>query len=153
MQRTPWNKALNLLARRERSRQELAQRISQSFPELDPEELESVLVRLQDTGLQSDERFTESWVRARYQQGKGPIRIRYELREKGVAEHLAERFIESEEFDWYRCAEQQVGKKAPAGELDFPAKAKLHRFLSYRGFTSDQIEYAIEAHQRQQNLA
>lgn len=143
MKATPWNHALNLLARRERSQQELTDRIQQKFPDLDSAELERLLIRLEESGLQSDQRFTESWIRARYQQGKGPVRIRHELREKGINESAAELYMGEDQFDWFQSAADVAQRKQPSSSLDFNDKGKLYRFLSYRGFTQAQIEHAL----------
>ncbi|HVL00870.1 MAG TPA: regulatory protein RecX, partial [Dongiaceae bacterium] len=74
--------ALQLLSRREHSLHELQQKLAGEHAE---EDLTAVLTQLVDAGLQSDRRFADVWVRHRSQQGFGPIRIRGELRQKGIA--------------------------------------------------------------------
>ena len=46
--------------------------------------MRDAVAQLVDDGLQSDERFTEAFVRSRINQGKGPARIRADLRERGI---------------------------------------------------------------------
>jgi len=86
-------KAMDLLARREHSEQELRQKLKSREYAYDAIE-EAVQSLLRD-GLLSDERFTESYVNHRYNAGMGPVKIRYELRQKGVSDALAEEYIEA----------------------------------------------------------
>jgi len=148
MQQTPWNHALNMLARRECSRHEVEAKLQRKF-DINPDELDALLDRLIQTGLQSDKRFAESWVRAKFNQGKGPNRIRMELRQKGVSNDLVERSLAEPGFDWFQSAEQLANKKLGTLDSDEPMdaqkKAKLYRFLSYRGFDRDQIDHAIDS--------
>ena len=71
-----------MLARREHSRRELTQKLTEkSFEKADIEELLNEFVAL---NWQSDQRFAESYSRSRLRNGYGPIRIQYELRERGI---------------------------------------------------------------------
>ena len=73
--------AMDFLARREHSEQELRQKLKARADDAD--EVEAALHKLKDEGLQSDERFTEAYVHHRVNAGIGPLKIRYELRQKG----------------------------------------------------------------------
>jgi regulatory protein len=105
-----------------------------------------VIEDLRESGLVSDARFTEVFVRSHASRGHGPIRIRYELRELGVLPDLIESSIHSAEFDWAMLAgevrQRKFGEKAPP---DYAARAKQMRFLQYRGFSTDQIRAAFAA--------
>ena len=57
--------AMNALGRREHSSHELKQKLQQRFKEASLDEIDQVLGRLQSQNLQSDERFTEMFVRSR----------------------------------------------------------------------------------------
>jgi len=92
-------------------------------------------------GLQSDERFTESYIHHRIDRGYGPLRIRRELQERGVGEDLLEAALDSLETDWHQAAalvrEKKFGSAPPS---DFKEQSRQSRFLQYRGFSGEQIE-------------
>ena len=76
-------KAMDLLARREHARGELLSKLEKAGFESNVA-LDAILT-LESENLQSDARFAEAFVRSRFNQGKGPVRIRQELRERDVA--------------------------------------------------------------------
>jgi regulatory protein len=131
--------ALRLLARREHSRLELRHKLLvRNFTET---AVESVVARLVDSGLLSDQRFAEVYARSRFERGYGPLRIRAELDERGVGAGLAERALADLCCPWVESAQRQrskrFGRRLPG---DFRDRAKQMRFLRQRGFTSDQIQ-------------
>jgi len=134
---------MNYLARREHSASELCDKLSARCE--DPRVVRQVVEQLSEQGLQSDQRFVESFVRSRFQQGKGPLRIVQELRHKGVCEQLVERELAEFGVDWQQLARdvriKRFGTKPPE---DLKARAKQLRFLQYRGFTSEQAYTALE---------
>lgn len=79
--------ALRLLATRERSAAEIRARLRRRG--YGPEAIIAVLDRLQETGLQSDERFSERYAADAGARGLASRRIRTELRTKGIDEELA----------------------------------------------------------------
>ena len=137
-------KAVALLARREHSTAELARKLAQKG--IDKVVVDDVVDKLSSKGLVSDERFAESFVRYRASRGYGPMRIRLELAERGIeasriAEHLAQTPLH-----WNEIAATVRQRKFGAGLPDsFAGRAKQTRFLQYRGFTSDQIRYALQS--------
>lgn len=133
--------AITLLSRREYSARELQQKLAASWP---PEAVAVVLQGLQAQGLQSDERFARIWTRHRLLQGYGPVRIQVELRQKGVAGELIQQCLADEDFDWFEQARQVWQRRfGGKGTPDAREKARQMRFLQYRGFTGDQIRYAL----------
>jgi regulatory protein len=81
-------KALRLLAVRERSSVELKQRLRQAG--FGPDVIEAVLDRLRETGLQDDARFAERYAtEASIGRGYAGRRIRGELMRKGIGRDLA----------------------------------------------------------------
>jgi len=142
--------AMNLLARREQSARELREKLQRRFagPDLPPEALEpmieAVLDKLAKDNLQSDERFTEAFVTMRKRQGKGPLRIDQELRQKGVVGALIDAHLDSADEEWWALAQETKARRfgeQPAETLK--EKARQVRFLQYRGFTSDQVRAAV----------
>lgn len=134
--------AMNFLAMREHSAAELRQKLQKKFdaPELITAAVDDLTIR----NLQSDERFTEAFVKMRVRQGKGPVRILYELTEKGIAKDLASSFIDQDDNIWIDIAkeicERRFGDLSPT---DQKAKGRIIRFLHYRGFTSSHIQRAL----------
>lgn len=134
--------AMNLLARREHSRKELHQKLSLRF-EAEPL-IMATLDNLAERNLQSDERFAEAFVRMRRGQGKGPIRIAHELREKGVASFFIETLIDETDSEWLELAQSVRTKRFGSVPPSSPGeKAKQIRFLQYRGFNQLQIQKII----------
>tara|TARA_R110001583_G_scaffold34551_4_gene115912 strand:- start:3039 stop:3530 length:492 start_codon:yes stop_codon:yes gene_type:complete len=136
--------ALIMLSRREYSRAGLEQRLGRV--EGSESLLPALLEQLQQQGLQSDLRYTESLLRSRINRGQGPVRIAQELRHKGLADQLSDEVMSSCEQDWFELArtvrERRFGLEPPQ---DRQAEAKQWRFLLYRGFTSEQARYAMRA--------
>jgi len=130
--------ALRLLARREHSRRELSQKLSARG--WGRAQIRAVLDALVERGYQSDARFAESYVRARVDRGYGPLRIRAELRERGIEEGIVESVLHEYADAWpERLAavrEKRFGGEVPA---DFHERARQTRFLVQRGFSLEQI--------------
>ena len=132
-------KAMDFLARREHSRKELAAKLAQRFPDCQ-QEIASVLERLADECLQSDQRFAESYLRMRANSGFGPARIRLELRDRGVADTLVNGAFNDCGFDWYEQLQCVYQKKfAGVPPEDRRELAKRQRFLHHRGFDAEII--------------
>ncbi len=131
-------KACDFLARREHSRKELAHKLKRACD--DESLIEELLDKLADEGLQSDERFAESFIHHRYNKGQGPMKIQQELQQRGVSSELFEGFLYSEKYDWYEMAEQtRLKKYGEAIPKDYQTKAKQSRFLYSRGFNGEII--------------
>ena len=137
-------KAMDLLASREHGRAELLRKLGKAG--FDSEIAADAVDRLQDEGLQSDRRFVENFVQSRIGQGKGPVRIRSELGERGMSPGLVDEVIEEQAADWHAMAlEVRKRKFGPQRPSDFAEKARQMRFLQYRGFEPDQIQDAVSA--------
>lgn len=134
--------AMDLLARREHSRRELVNKLK--IRGFEGEEVEAYLDRLAERDLQSDERFAQSYVRMRSGSGYGQRRITQELTQKGIAESKISQIYEEMELDWYQIALEIWQKKynqLPGNDLKL--KAKQSRFLQYRGFDFDIINWVF----------
>ena len=131
-------RALDLLARREHSAQELQQKLrARGF---DHQTITDVVRGLTAEGLLSDERFVEAFIDSRVNKGYGPLRIRSELQERGIGEALIARHLDEAERDWPARIEAVRRKRFGAGlPEEYKAQAQQMRFLQYRGFGSEQI--------------
>jgi len=103
-----------------------------------------VAAGLQAERLLSDDRFVEMLIRARRRRGYGPVRIRRELQEKGVADDVIGRWLDVGSHDWTEEVKRVRQRKYGAGmPKSMSERAKQARFLQYRGFTFDQIQQAL----------
>ncbi len=104
-----------------------------------------VVAEFQQAGIQSDARFAEMKVRSGIAKGQGPARIKAECQQFSIEESLLEQAMVENETDWYALAGQvrrkRFGLKPPASDKE---KFKQIRFLQYRGFYSDHIQYAFD---------
>ena len=144
-----FNKACDYLSRRDHSEHELRKKLRRKFSEASLDEINSVIERLQKLGFQSDERFTESFVRTKYFSKNGPVKIQYELKRKGIKKK-----IDMDELDFDETA-LSFAKVRYAGQLEkydkydreekLKLKEKMYRGLAGRGFKYDTIKKVISA--------
>ena len=135
---------MDLLARREHTRAELVRKLKQrgAVAEL----LDPALDELEADGLQCDQRYADAFVRSRVGRGQGPVRIRHELGQRGVATDLAETALAEADTDWDAlAAEVRHGRFGAALPGDFRERARQARFLTYRGFSAEQVRHALES--------
>ncbi|PIE24959.1 MAG: recombinase RecA [Neptuniibacter caesariensis] len=137
-------KAIDLLSRREYSKAELALKFERLASQ---QTSEAVLHRLEELGYQSEQRFVESFVRMRVSQGHGLVRIRFDLSRKGITDDLLNEVLEGLNIDWYGQARELYARKYtdPLDVKDYKGKAKRMRFMAQRGYTMDEIHYAMDA--------
>ena len=130
--------AMDLLARREHGRVELTRKLRQRGA---PQELiDGALDRLAEEGLLSESRYLETFVASRARAGYGPVRIREELAQRGLPRPSIEQALSEAEVDWGEQL-RELWQRKFAGQLpeDMREKAKQARFLTYRGFSQEQI--------------
>jgi len=131
-----------LLARREHARTELGRKLSQrGFSE---SHVREVLDTLEAENLLSDRRFTDSFVQQRMARGQGPLKIRHELRERGVSADLATQSIDAVRQSWCEQAlaarHKRFGTEQPE---DIRERSRQARFLAQRGFEQEHIRFAL----------
>jgi regulatory protein len=134
-------KAIRLLARREHTRAELDKKLSAYGT---PEEISIVLDQLQQSGLLSDARFAESYLRSKASR-LGVARLRYALRNKGVSSEAVEASLAGSdlpsELERARALWQRKFGELPVDSSEWARQA---RFLQARGFTSDVIRRLLK---------
>lgn len=106
--------------------------------------MREVLDSLEAEKLLSDRRFTESFVQQRMARGQGPLKIRHELRERGVSADLATQAIDAARQSWCEQAlaarHKRFGTEAPE---DIRERSRQARFLAQRGFEQEHIRFAL----------
>ena len=131
-----YNKALDLLSRREHSRKELYLKLTKRFES--KEDINLTLNRLEEKNLLSNSRFAEEYVQARRKKGFGPIKISAELEKRGINESLISNEIEKFD-DWEDLATLSFKKRFPDGvSEDFK---KLQKPVSYTHLTLPTTPY------------
>jgi regulatory protein len=137
-------KAMDYLARREYGHEELVSKLGTAG--FDADIAQEVVGVLRDENLQSDQRFAESFVQSRISQGKGPVRIRQELKERGIRSDVVIDVLDNTGEDWFALAVGiRVKKFGSAVPPDFTEKARQMRFLQYRGFEQEHIQSAVQS--------
>jgi len=136
------NKALAMLARREHSRAELQAKLNAAgFPQ---PIIVATVSALEREGWLSDERFTDAFIRVRRERGYGPVRIRAELRARGVSDELIDQRLDLRDPAWLRPLEQVWSKRFRARQgADLAERARQQRFFQARGYTTEQIHAVI----------
>ena len=140
-QRTPYEEAIALLARREYTRSELEERLLRH--EHPPEEVSALLDRLAEDNLQSDARFVEHFVRSRIARLQGPRKISAELSGRGVERDMIAQALEESAADWTSLATEALHRRFDGPGDDMKARAKRQRFLASRGFDGQQCSSAM----------
>jgi len=136
--------ALNLLARREHSLKELKTKLQKRYSDSCCGLIDDILCVIKEDNLQSDCRFAESFIRSRVNKGQGQYRIESELQQRGVTENDIYWAFQQEPIDWLQLARNVTHKRfGETPPLDLKERAQRCRFLQYRGFSNDQIEYAL----------
>ena len=134
-------RALRHLARRDHSRAELARKLAAHGA---PDEIEAVIARMGELGLQSDSRYAEAFVRGKASRF-GASRLRRELAHRGIDRDLIDEAITSE------CVESETERARAVLRSRFydpPADARewarQARFLQTRGFAPDLIRKLLK---------
>lgn len=135
-------KAMDYLARREHSSQQLFNKLIQKgFTTL---EVESTIEWLQSQGLQSDQRFAEHYVFYRSQSGFGPLRVVAELKDYGIDASIIDMVVHQADIPWHLHLQAAWEKKYGHVErFGSKAYAAQLRFLLQRGFSSEAIHLCI----------
>ena len=122
--------------RREHSQLELLTKLQ--IKGFDISAINDSLLILIEQNYQSDERFSEAFILMRYNQGKGPLKIASELKQRGINK------FNLDVFDWFKLAKEVRNKKfGDTPPQDFKDQAKQKRFLQSRGFGFDEINEAF----------
>ena len=136
---------MDFLARREHSFFELKHKLESKFPEADSSIIENVINILCSKNLQSDARFTESYVYWKKKRGFGYLNIRANLKAKHIKDSIIDSYLFVDD-DWHEIAANLVKRRiSQLGVINFDSQdyRKLVRYLQTRGFKDSEIRTAI----------
>jgi regulatory protein len=139
--------AFRLLSYRQRSIQEVNQRLKQKG--LSAGIIKKTVRYLSELGYLNDEEFAASWIRTKMQLRPAGIYLwRTQLRQKGIAEGIIDKTINNEaaQYDEYAAAKRLAGSRRNRYKALAPQKAKkrLYDYLRRRGFSQDVVFQAIK---------
>lgn len=114
---------------------------------LDPSQIDAILEKLIEEGFLNETRFAEAFVRGRFTLKKwGRVRIRQELKMRDIPEHIIRKALDLIDGDEYWAVLKYLAarKWKLTQELnELKKKAKVQRFLVFRGFENDLIRDVI----------
>lgn len=135
------SRAIRLLARREHTRAELANKLAAYGTQ---EEIDAVIAELQACHLQSDARFAEGYVQAQAAR-LGTLRLRHTMLTKGLDRELVESYLAVANMpDDLARARSLWDRKFGAVPANAKEWARQARFLQARGFASDTIRRLLK---------
>jgi regulatory protein len=141
-------RALDYLAHKPRTETEVRRKLRENA--YTEPVIASVVERLHELRYLDDARYAEQYVERRFaSKGYGPVRIRQELRKRGIDRHLAEAAVDDFFADQRTLptAREKAEKRWPRiAREDDPRKRrdKLYRYLKRRGYTYDTIRVVID---------
>ena len=135
-------KILDLLSRREHSKYELVLKLERRVDSSD--KLLKEIDKLSDQNLQSDERFSESYIRSRYNSGFGPSRIKYDLSKRRVAESIINDAFREIDLNWgEKLKKENIKKYGNENPKNMQELSKRTKFFVQRGFDQEMIRKII----------
>ena len=143
--RRAFNSALNSLDYRDHSEREIRTKLLKKH---DPEFVEEAVEKLIDLGLIDDERYAENYARELFEHKKyGKIRIKNELRVRGIASDIAnyavDSLFEKEEPDNIQRIVDIIAKKYYNKMNDEVGRKKAFSALQRMGYSFSDIREAM----------
>lgn len=136
------HKALSWLTRRDYSEVELRRRLQQLGGL--SEDIEQVITWCKSYDYLNQQRYINMLVRSRVNRGYGFNYIAQECKQHNIAIDELQHGLAELNIDWYALAKRVYIKKyADNAIIDYKDKMKRMAYLQRRGFTHDQIHYAL----------
>ncbi|AHG21298.1 recombinase RecX [Chania multitudinisentens RB-25] len=108
---------------------------------IDPALIEQVIAYCYQHRWLDDRRFASSFISGRSRKGYGAQRIRSELLQKGVEKEIVQAALAACDIDWCEQAKQVAQRKfGDPLPQEWQGKAKVQRYLLYRGFFQEEIQ-------------
>ena len=135
-------KLLDLLSRREHSKYELILKLKRRVESV--EKLKEELNKLSEEKLQSDLRFSESYIRSRYNSGFGTTRIKYDLSLRKVSDSIIINAFDQADLNWTEKLKKENTKKYGVDKSkNMQELSKRIKFFVQRGFEKEMIRKVI----------
>jgi regulatory protein len=137
------DRAVRFLSYRPRSISEIRRNLAQK--DVPDSVIDEVIMRLENLGYVDDLAFARFWVENRDEfKPRGPLALRQELRQKGIANKLIEQVLADVDFfdAAYRAAHKKIPRWRGLNRLTF--KQKLYPYLARQGFQSGTIQDVID---------
>ena len=141
-------KAFNFIGYRPRSTEEVRIRLSREY--YSKEAIERVILRLIELDMLDDRKFAQEFTEGRLRnKGYGPMRIRQDLRRKGIPTEIIEAeitsaFKETAPADLAAISAEKIFGRLSRLSDTHVRKKKLSDYLLRRGFNYDQMNLAFE---------
>lgn len=138
-------KGVELLSYRPRSRAEIRRRLAKK--QVTDATIESALERLESLGYVDDRQFARFWIENRLRfKPRGPQALRYELRQKGIAESIISDLLDELVDEHAAAHDAATGRiRRLRGTNRFTFRRKLTAYLQRRGFSYSVSSSVIDA--------
>ncbi len=114
---------------------------------LDDEDVERILEKLQDERFIDDQRYASFFVKDKFKINQwGKVKIAYMLRQKGIRENdIQEALNQIDEDTYFQCCAALIQRKSASLKEKnlFARKGKLYKFAAGRGFEPDLIQRVL----------
>lgn len=143
-------RAMRLLSQRDYSEQEMRRKLTMHSPfhrskekiSIPQETVDKIIEYCYQHNWLNDFQFTQRFIIIRSRKGYGPQRIQSELQQKGIKLEDICRALSECDVDWFKMAKNLSTRRFGSSLFtDWKEKSKVHRYLSYRGFRQDEIQY------------
>ncbi|GAB7218461.1 recombination regulator RecX [Vibrio comitans] len=136
--------ALDLLSRSEYGRYELQQKLLNKGFELS--DIDEAIEFCREHHYLDDLRYAKDQIKQHVEKGHGERRIRQDLHVKHVRIEVIVQALAEEPQNWFELAKLSVKKYFEEdAAIESHEYSKQVRFLQYRGFSSEQIQYALNS--------
>lgn len=134
--------ALNWLSRRDYSESQLSQRLARQGAEAGA--IAQVIAWCKAENYLNQQRFISMLLRSRANKGYGLAYIVQECRQQNISRDQVEQCAAELEIDWFALAQQQYQKKyGQTAVTEYKDKFKRMAYMQRRGFSNEQIQFAI----------
>ena len=134
------NIAFRLLKYRDRSEKEIVNRLKKK--KVSREVIEKVIAELKSLSLLDDRKFAKSWIQERIRKGYGLLKIKVELKEKGIDQDLLKDLLQDINKDaWVLPQIRELAQKRikKYNKIDLNVKRKILSYLVRRGFPYEKV--------------
>ncbi|ASG67141.1 RecX family transcriptional regulator [Francisella halioticida] len=140
------NYLLYLLAKQDYSRKQLFDKLH-NRDNISSQQIESLLDEFEKNKWLSDQRFASVFITSELLKLRGKKRIiNTAVYQKGLSQELIINTLEEQSIDWFELCQRRLQKKYKDVKFlqsDFKLKQKAMSYLTYNGFSFDEIDFAI----------